>query len=86
MVLIPLQISLILLEFPLQLPSIAVLSLSDICIQLPLKLPQLLPVATSESPLLLVENGFDVFCYPRLVVWLTMHSPRWDNAVHTEID
>ena len=51
-----------------------------------LNLPLLLPVATSESLLLLVKYGFDVFCYPRLVVWVTKHSPCWDNAVHTEND
>ena len=50
-----------------------------------LNVPQLLPVATAESPRLPVKYGFDVFSYLRLVVWVTKHSPCWDNAVHTEI-
>ena len=39
-----------------------------------------------SSSRLLVEYGFDVFCYPRLVVWVTTHGPCWDNAIDTEID
>ena len=83
-VLIPLQTSLIL--FCWSFLSSPVLSLFDLHIQVHLNVPQLLVVATSESPLLQVEYGIDVFCYPRLVVWVATHIPCWDNAFHTKIN
>lgn len=30
--------------------------------------------------------GFNLFGYPELVVWVTMDSPSWDTAIHTEVD
>lgn len=39
-------------------------------------------VSISESPLFLIQNGFNVLCDPGLVVWVTFHCP----AVLTEVD
>ena len=61
----------------------AVLCLLDLDFSVPLNSPQLLPVVTSESPLLLLKDGLGVFCYPRLVIWGT--APCWDSTVHTEV-
>lgn len=75
-----------LLEFPPQLPLIIFLSSSDLYLQAPLNYCQIIPVAISESPLLLIQDGLDLFCYPELVIWLTVNSFSRDDEVNTEAD
>ena len=52
-----------------------------------LNVPQLLLVATSETPLLLVEYGFNVFSYKIKTCCLSYNAQLcWENTIHTEID
>ena len=83
--LLPLQTSLKLFCWSQLLP-VFLLSLPDSHLLFPLYCSHLLPVASSESPLLLIEDDFDVPCYLWLVICITMDSPNWDNGVHTEND
>lgn len=62
------------MEFGLQLPPVALLSLLDPFLQEALNDCQLL-VATSESPLLFIEGGFNVLCYQRFVIFGDLMIP-----------
>ena len=76
----------VLLEFVLQLPPVMFLPLPDLHLQLPLDLSHLLQGPSSEGPLLLIVEVFDVPCDPWLVVGKTIDSLRWTHGVHTEVD
>lgn len=64
----------------------AFLSLLDLFIKVAMNDPQLLLVAISESPLLFIEDGFNVLCYPGFVIWVKLHGSCSNINVHTEIN